>query len=211
MKRSSAPTPAPTRPRTGGRSARVVQDVLDAALEVFAERGYSGLSFEEVAGRAGVNKTTVYRRWPAKSDLVAAALSRMSDDDPEIPDTGSLREDLFLLLRQRVVQLSTPRRRGVARAILLDAEPELRELVATLRRERPAVPKSVIEAAIARGELPRGTDEKLLAEALVSPIHARVLWRGETVDDAFIVRLVELVLTGAGAGGAVVRSRRDRR
>ena len=58
--------------RTGGRSARVVRDVLASALEVFAERGYAAFSVEEAAKRAGVNKTTVYRRWPSKADLLAA-------------------------------------------------------------------------------------------------------------------------------------------
>ena len=63
-----------TRARPGGRSARVVKDVLAAALTAFAESGYAGLSVEDVAARAGVNKTTVYRRWPRKLDLVSDAI-----------------------------------------------------------------------------------------------------------------------------------------
>ncbi len=67
------PNAVELRARPGGRSARVVRDVLRAAFELFAERGYGGLSIEEVSARAGVNKTTVYRRWPTKIDLLRAA------------------------------------------------------------------------------------------------------------------------------------------
>src|SRR5260221_10727285 len=88
------------RPRTGGRSARVVNEVLAATLEVFAEHGYAGMSVEAVAARAGVNKTTIYRRWPAKVDLLGAALVSLRDEDPEPPDTGSLRSDLLEVLRR---------------------------------------------------------------------------------------------------------------
>src|SRR6187455_1103921 len=87
------------RPRTGGRSARVVSEVLSATLEAFAEQGYAGLSVEAVALRAGVNKTTIYRRWPTKADLVGAALVSLRDDDPEPPNTGSLRDDLLQVLQ----------------------------------------------------------------------------------------------------------------
>src|SRR6476620_11743683 len=98
------------RPRTGGRSARVVAEVLSATLEVFAKQGYAGFSVEAVALRAGVNKTTIYRRWPAKADLVGAALFALRDEDPEPPDSGSLREDLVQVLRHRAAQMETPRR-----------------------------------------------------------------------------------------------------
>ena len=54
--------------RTGGRSERVVRDVLRAAIEELSTNGYSALRVEDVAARAGVNKTTVYRRWPTKAD-----------------------------------------------------------------------------------------------------------------------------------------------
>src|SRR3954464_11362465 len=97
--KKTRPTKPAARPRTGGRSARVVAEVLSATLEVFAEQGYAGFSVEAVALRAGVNKTTIYRRWPAKSDLLGAALFALRDEDPEPPDTGALREDLVQVLR----------------------------------------------------------------------------------------------------------------
>src|SRR5260221_147731 len=107
------------RPRTGGRSARVVSEVLSATLEVFAEQGYAGLSIEAVALRAGVNKTTVYRRWPTKVELVGDALFSLRDEDPEPPDTGSLPEDLLVVLPHWAAQMLTPRRRAIMHSISL--------------------------------------------------------------------------------------------
>ena len=69
---SAAHAPAPSgrgRARVGGRSARVVSAVLRMTLEVLGQEGYAGLRVEDVAARAGVNKTTIYRRWPTRADL----------------------------------------------------------------------------------------------------------------------------------------------
>ena len=80
--------------RPGGRSARIRQAVLDAAFAELGEKGYGGLSIEAVALRSGVAKTTVYRRWPTRDELVADALDSRSDRNEPVPDTGSLRGDL---------------------------------------------------------------------------------------------------------------------
>jgi AcrR family transcriptional regulator len=200
-KRSAADRAA--RPRTGGRSARVVTEVLSAALEVFAEQGYAGLSIEAVALRAGVNKTTVYRRWPAKADLVGAALASLRDADPEPPDTGSLREDLLQVLRHWAVQMVTPRRRAIMQSLLLgNTDPEMQAIVRRMRAERPAIPAVIFERALERRELPKGSDQQLIAAALLGPLHSRAFWKRESIDDGFIRALVKLVVTGALAGGA---------
>ena len=67
-----------SRARVGGRSARVVSAVLRMTLEVLGQEGYAGLRVEDVAARAGVNKTTIYRRWPTRADLVVAALTSLA-------------------------------------------------------------------------------------------------------------------------------------
>ena len=191
------------RPRTGGRSARVVAQVLSATLEVFAEQGYAGLSVEAVALRAGVNKTTVYRRWPAKADLLGAALFALRDEDPEPPNTGSLREDLVQVLRHWAAQMDTPRRRAITQSLLLsNTDPDMQALVRRMRHERPAIPALIFERALKRRELPRGSDTGLIAAALLGPLHSRTYWKREHVDEAFIRALVNLVVTGALAGAA---------
>ena len=191
------------RPRTGGRSARVVSEVLSATLELFAEQGYAGLSVEAVALRAGVNKTTVYRRWPAKVDLVGAALASLRDADPEPPDTGSLREDLLQVLRHWAAQMVTPRRRAIMQSLLLgNTDPEMQAIVRRMRAERPAIPALIFERALKRRELPKGSDTQLIAAALLGPLHSRAYWKREPIDDAFIRSLVNLVVSGALSGGA---------
>lgn len=199
------------RPRTGGRSARVVSEVLSATLEELAERGYAGLSVEAVALRAGVNKTTIYRRWPAKADLVGAALVSLRDDDPEPPDTGSLQGDLLEVLRHWSAQMVTPRRRALMHALLLgNPDPELLAIIRRLRAERPAIPQVVFERAFKRRELPRGSDTELLGAALLGPLHSRAYLKREPLDDAFVRSLVELVLVGALGGGALPMKPRSR-
>jgi AcrR family transcriptional regulator len=176
----------------------VVADVLDACLQVFAESGYAGLSIEEVARRAGVNKTTVYRRWPTRAELVGAALFSLRDHDPPLPDTGSLRSDLVSLLVGRVEQMITPHRRAIMQAVMVGyAEPELRTIVKRLRQERPLIPRAVFERALARGELPPGTDVGMLAELLLGPLHTRIYWKREAVTADYIETLVAWVVAGA--------------
>src|SRR3954454_17804776 len=80
--------------RPGGRSERVRSSVLAAAQELLAEGGYDALRVEDVASRAGVHKTTVYRRWPTKADLVMAVVEGRSEERVPVPDTGSLEDDL---------------------------------------------------------------------------------------------------------------------
>src|SRR6185437_8842867 len=92
------------RARLGGRSERVVRSVLEAAVAEIARVGYVALRVDDVASRAGVNKTTIYRRWPTKPELVTAALRTIVGDQPETPDTGALRSDLIVLLRRFVIK-----------------------------------------------------------------------------------------------------------
>src|SRR5262245_2839968 len=86
--------------RAGGKSPLVrgepvVRGILGAALTELARTGYGALRIEDVAARAGVNKTTVYRRWSTKEDLVRAALLSITNDRFTPPNTGSLRTDLL--------------------------------------------------------------------------------------------------------------------
>jgi len=192
------------KPRTGGRSARVVAEVLSATLEIFGEQGYAGLSVEAVAARARVNKTTIYRRWPTKAELVAAALFSLRDADPEPPDAGTLQQDLQIIVEHWAEQLASPRKRAAINAVILSgADPELQALVQRMREERPIVPHVVYERAFKRKELPKGSDTQLLTSALLGPVYTRVYLKRETVDRAFIRQLIKLVIAGAAAGGAL--------
>jgi AcrR family transcriptional regulator len=182
-----------------------VQDVLDAALRTFAEDGYAGLTIDAVATKAGVNKTTVYRRWTTKAELLGAALASLRDHDPPMPDTGSLREDLFFILSHLAVQIVTPARQALMHALLLNkGEPELAEVVRRFRTERPALPPVVFTRAIERGQLPPDTNTQLLSETLLGALHSRAYWKRESLNPAIVRALIELIVSGAEAGGACV-------
>jgi AcrR family transcriptional regulator len=177
--------------------------VLSATLEIFAEQGYAGLSFEAVAARAGVNKTTIYRRWPTKPELVGAALVSLRGEDPEPPDTGSLPTDLLVVLERWAERMVTPRHRAIMHAFLLgNTDPDMQQLMRRMREERPAIPKVVFERAFQRGELPKGSDTQLISATLLGTLHNRAHWKREPIERSFISALVKLVVTGAVGGGA---------
>lgn len=92
------------------RRGQVLVDAVHAAtLAELAESGYAGLSVERVAKRARTSKAAIYRRWPARADLVAAAIrDAISHDRDMTPDTGDVRADLFSVLRAAADRLAGP-------------------------------------------------------------------------------------------------------
>jgi AcrR family transcriptional regulator len=186
------------RPRVGGRSARVVQSVLEATLEELGRVGYVALTFEGIAARAHVNRTTIYRRWPTKFALVHAAMAASSDKLQKAPDTGSIRSDLMALARQRLASMSLPRTRAIAAAII--SEPPESELVTgtqVFRERSRAIVHEVVARAVARGELPPHTDAELIQQPLFSVLFGGVILRREVPDEVFLARLIDALLVGA--------------
>lgn len=183
--------------RTQGRSARVVDAVLRETAAELGRVGYSALRIEDVARRSGVNKTTVYRRWPTKQDLVAAAVGALHLHEP-VPDTGRFRDDLLELARQLVRKLRNPLSRGLVRTIQLErADPEVDVLARRLRSARLKEQLVVCERARARGELPADADGRLVLEVLTSTVVSRLTRTGDPVDEPFLQALVTLVVRGA--------------
>ncbi len=88
--------------KTSRRRGAALEDaILDAAWDELAERGYSGLTLEGVAKRAGMSRPVLHRRWPTRIDLAAAAMARYVASNPvSVPDLGAVRDELVLLLRQ---------------------------------------------------------------------------------------------------------------
>jgi AcrR family transcriptional regulator len=202
MTRSAAPDPprrtGERRARIGGRSERVVRDVLQAAAAELGKVGYAALRVENVAAAAGVNKTTVYRRWPAKADLVAAAIREMRGPAQAPPDTGSLRGDLLHLIREYAARAASPEKKILARMLTVEQDhPEVKQLVRALREEHQAPWLAVIRRAAARGELRPGSDPRLIQEAITAPVFSRLFRHDEPVDDAYLGALVDLVARGA--------------
>jgi AcrR family transcriptional regulator len=199
----TARSTATLRRRTGGRSARVVHDVLEAALDEMARVGYAALRFEDVAARAGVSRTTIYRRWPTKADLVRAAALSMVDDEAAAPDTGSLRRDLVDMLSAKVCRWSA-RDVALMRGVMAEStDPDLVALVRLVRSRHDDRYAAMVERAIMRGELPRGTDPRLVVEPIAAPFHLRLCLLSETSTREEIERVVDVVLAGARTGAAI--------
>ncbi|MFJ9950510.1 TetR/AcrR family transcriptional regulator [Kitasatospora sp. NPDC091207] len=194
----------PIRRRPGGRAARVRQAVLSAALELLAEEGIDRLSIAGVAARAGVNETTVYRRWGSRQKLVLDALLAGSSEGIPVPDTGAVRTDLAAFARALAEYLATPTGRSVARAASLsseDADPELAEAWQAFWQSRLDQAGAVIGRAVERGELPPDTDTALALELLCAPIQTRALLGHRPIEPDLPERLADLVLDGLRGRG----------
>ncbi|MBE8517321.1 TetR/AcrR family transcriptional regulator [Amycolatopsis sp. H6(2020)] len=194
------------RPRDSDADRRILQ----AARQALLTAGYAGLAIDEVAQRAGVAKTTLYRRWPTKDHLAIAVYADMLDRDVPVTDTGDVRADLSAYLKQIAAALHSVRRAGraaddsdpsagivgelvAAAARHADVGQALRGLYA--RRIRLAI--ELVERATQRGELRAGTDPVLLLDQLAGALYYRVLITGAPVDDNYLERLVSAALDGA--------------
>jgi AcrR family transcriptional regulator len=193
---------APTRhTRPGGRSARVRESVLTSTIALLAERGIAGVTVDVVAARAGVNPTTVYRRWPTVNALVMDALSENSADVIPLPDTGTVRGDLRTVLEEVRAYITSAAGRALVNSTIGTAGDAH---VAALRQDfwtaRFALVGEVVRRAVARGELPGDIDERFLIETATAPLYFRIFVVAGEVDDDLIDRIVRLVIDGAGHG-----------
>ncbi len=188
--------PATARPR--GKA--FVQAVLDATLVSLAEVGFERLSIPEIADLAGVNKTSVYRRWPNKAELVQAALQTATGHTDKAPDTGGLRGDLVELARTTAAFIQSRVGKAVVRIMLSEADnPQLRALAqAAYSAPGQNGPWVVLKRAMERGELGNSSaDPSLVLFTIAGAIMHRVFVEQRDVPDAFIEQVVDLVLLGA--------------
>lgn len=169
------------RKRPGGRATGVVSAVYAATLEILEEGGYERLELPLVAARAGVNKTTVYRRWPTKAELVRdICLLRMQEDVP-LPDTGTLHGDLSSLLLSIQIALASPLISGLIQSIITQGRKTeaMERMRAQFWSERYALSGLLVERAVERGELPAGTNSRQFLELACSPLFFRGVITGE--------------------------------
>jgi AcrR family transcriptional regulator len=191
--------PKPTRPRRpGGRSARVRAAAIAATLAELAESGYSALSLESVARRAGVHKTTLYRRWGTREDLVLDAMLDRAGEQISVPNTGSLRKDLLALARTAAANAASPEVAAMARAVVAQMPHDSRLAAANHRfwDERLTLDGVIVEQAIERGEVPSDTQPRQVIESVLGPIHLRLLLTGEPISDAFLSGVVDVIADG---------------
>jgi AcrR family transcriptional regulator len=182
--------------RVKGRAARVVSDVLIATAEELSRVGYASLRVEDVAARSGVNKTTIYRRWPTKPELVGASL-RAVWETPEVTDTGSLKGDLLASLKKTAAFAMSPIGQGLTRVIQVErAHPELEPIARSMREDFRVFREVLVQRGIDRNELPATTDIRFVTDLVAAPIFYRLFTEGEAVDAAFIEGVIDVVLCG---------------
>lgn len=168
--------------------------ILSAALDLLGEAGYGGLTIEAVAARAGVGKSTVYRHWPGKLELVEDAI-RTLKAGVTVPADGSVRERLMYVLAQIAEHMATSTWSACLPAIIDAAErdPEVLDILRRIGRERRQLLLDLLTEGRATGEVP-DVDLNLLAECLVGPIVVRRLLLHETFDPDAVPTLVDQLL-----------------
>jgi AcrR family transcriptional regulator len=184
--------------RPAGGSDEILRVVFDTTLRELAQKGYERLSVEAIAASAGMNKTSLYRRWPTKAELVLAAIDASRERARPFRETHDLRADLVAFVWAKVKNLSTPASRALSHALMSIESDEA--LAASIRSRRYNLPVSVVEHAIARGDIPAKTDAVFVSEMLLAPVLQRLLVTHEPVDRAFVERVVDQVLAGLGQG-----------
>jgi AcrR family transcriptional regulator len=191
----------------GGRPRDASRDVAlrAAALELLAEIGYDRLTIDSVAARAHASKTTIYRRWSGKAELIVDALNCLKESLP-VPDTGSLRGDLEAIAH---VSAATDNRFdaqlmiGLITALARDAE--LRRVVrARLIDPGHSDLKQVFARAVARGEISDGRDIDLLVSLYPALMIHHLLTSGEIPEAHFAERVMrDVILPLASASSSV--------
>jgi AcrR family transcriptional regulator len=196
---SGVPVPERGRARRGRtRDPDVDVAILAAAMDLLGEIGYARLTMDQVAARARVGKASMYLRWPNKVALVAEAIQHRTAVVPEMPDTGSLREDMRAFLQALLRSKAAAQRAIAAVTGEIASNPELAKawrqgVAGTLL----ASVRAIVDRAIARGDLPADSDAELLA---LLPMTLLQTWRqahGEGPDDAVVERIVTQFYTPA--------------
>ena len=193
--------PAPARPHppqaaTRRRGETLEQAIFQAVLDQLQAVGYARLTMEGVAACAHTGKAALYRRWPRKEDLVVDALDHAMPPLAELPDTGSLREDLLVLLRRMAAMTNSAT--GCALRCLL-AEVDREHPFARLLHERVFAPRkqafrAVLERAAERGQVRAGAASQLVADAGPALVMQRFLAEGPPVPDDFVVAVLDEVV-----------------
>jgi AcrR family transcriptional regulator len=186
-------------PRRGRpRNAHADRAILDATLELVAEVGIGDFRVEDVAARAGVGKSAIYRRYDSKNSLVAAAITALVSEI-SVPDSGSTREDLNVLMTEAVAVYNDPVRAGVMPSLVaaMRHHPELASAVRDgfLAKRREAL-RGVLDRGVARGDLRADLDVELALDVLGGPLFYRLLITGGPLDDALAAGVAELILRG---------------
>ncbi|MFF5422971.1 MULTISPECIES: TetR/AcrR family transcriptional regulator [unclassified Streptomyces] len=204
---------SPRTSRTGRpRSTEADAAILEATRAALVELGWSKLTMGDVAARAGVAKTTLYRRWANKNELVVDAVAVLFDE-LQLPDRGSLRADIEHVVLQFAALLERPETKTALMAVVAEStrDEPLRERIRSSIVDRQK--RLVLDGrrrAQERGELPAERDpltveaiDDMIFDVVAGAVVHRSLVSAEPVDQAWVGRLSALLIGGLGAVGAL--------
>ncbi|CAL9546067.1 putative HTH-type transcriptional regulator [Streptomyces sp. enrichment culture] len=208
MPNESTPSGRTGRPRSAAADAAILAATRDALVEL----GWSKLTMGDVSARAGVAKTTLYRRWAGKNELVVDAVAELFDS-LELPDRGCLEADVEDVVLQFAALLRRPEARTALMAVVAEStrDPALRDRIrsAIVDRQKRLVVLGR-QRAQARGELPREPDDALaerttdlIFDVIAGTVVHRALVSSEPVDDLWAASFTALLMHGLrGSAGA---------
>ncbi len=197
-------TEPPRRTPTGAAvfQPRITSAITEAVLDELAAHGYARLSMEAVAKRAKVGKSALYRRWSSKQDMVFAVLSEFSVPLADIPDAGSLRQDLTATLHAMHDWLTHPRLTTILPDLTAEAgrNPALAEAIrTTISEPRRALGTVTLRRAVERGELPADLNLELALDLLAAPVYWRLSVRRAPLEADYFERLVDHLMRALDA------------
>ena len=193
-------TVAVERRRGRPRDAGADEAILAATTDLLADGGITGLSMDLVAKRAGVGKSTIYRRWESKEELVLDALNVAPTAVP-VPDTGTVRGDLIVYATSLARKFGSSPASDVLPHLIEAAcyDQRLRESLHDYIRFRQQTVRTILERGHERGELTDEDDRMLIVDLLLGPFFYRRLISGDPFSPRFAERLVDFILKGTGA------------
>jgi AcrR family transcriptional regulator len=191
-----------TTPTPLSRSARSDKAILDATRELLAEGGVRDLTVEGVAARAGVAKTTIYRRWRGKHELALAVLIDMVEQVVATPDLGDTRAELVSFVDAAVTILGSTIMGRVMQGLVSDlaSDPGLAKAFQDkVVAMRIAEADRLLARGIERGDLRADTDVELAHELLFGPVYYRLMLSGAPLDKGLAGRVVDAVMAAFAA------------
>ncbi|MBX6391749.1 MAG: TetR/AcrR family transcriptional regulator [Frankia sp.] len=206
-----AATPARTgrgRGRPRGLTDRVRRDVFAAVRSLLADVGYEALRIEDVAAMAGVHKTTLYRQWASKADLVRDVLAAAEAAAIPRPDEGSWDADLAKLCEGLLRVFNHPTTLALVRTRVTANDPRLTEGLREIASDPTQTAPILLpfQRAKERGEIAPDADVSMLVECLMSALVTRLVVTGAPIDRPFMDRLARMIRAAAGTGPAAAGS-----
>lgn len=183
------------------RNAETEKSILNASYELLLESGFAAVTVEKIAERAQVSKATIYKWWPNKAAVVMDGFMSAASARLPVPDTGSVYEDIRIHAAN-LARFLLSAEGDVIRQFI--GEGQFDPGLADIYRTRYFQPRRkeagrLLERGVQRGELKAGLPIDIVLDLIYGPIFYRLLITGETIDEAYVHRLVHFAFEGIRA------------